>query len=209
MTKSSGSKSHLFSSPKNSCFKFIPFRCYVFLLHQVEERKGKDEDGGNGRQALTDWEPGWHDIAIIVIWLLWNVSHRDRMSLSGLIWRVPSSSRLIHLVSGLSGPVSILTLKSFFSDNVYNVGVRDVRGDYEEDVTPCNFACLEVFISIGHCCLAFGDSLLVVSNRRGVWGVFSLGHADETFLSKLYLFLRTKGRWCDIITGLYVSEVPS
>jgi len=106
-----GWKSHLFSSPKNSCFKFIPFRCYVFLLHQVEERKGKDEDGGNGRQALTDWEPGWHDIAIIVIWLLWNVSHRDRMSLSGLIWRVPSSSRLIHLVSGLPGPVSILTLR--------------------------------------------------------------------------------------------------
>ena len=38
-----------------------------------------------------------------------------------------------------------------------------------------NLSYLGVFILIGHCCLTVGDSFLVASNRRRVWGVFWSG----------------------------------
>ena len=39
-----------------------------------------------------------------------------------------------------------------------------------------NLACLRVFILTWQRCLALENSLLAVSNRREVWGVFSSGH---------------------------------
>jgi len=61
--------SHLFSSPEYPCLKNFPSQvhCYVFLLHQVEEGKGDDGNGGNDGHAFAIWEPGWRDISVIVI----------------------------------------------------------------------------------------------------------------------------------------------
>ena len=89
--ESFGWKLRLFSSPNNSCL--------FFLLHQGEEGKGEDGDGGNGVEFLTIWELGWHDMSIIVISPLRNISHHDWVPLSGMTWRVFGSNRLDHLVS--------------------------------------------------------------------------------------------------------------
>jgi len=55
---------------KRSFFKVFPslLSWHVFpLLHQVEERKGEDGDGGNGCRVLTIRETDWRNISVVVI----------------------------------------------------------------------------------------------------------------------------------------------
>jgi len=130
--KSSGWKSHLFSSLENPCFEIIPsqVRCYVFFLHQVEEGKGEDGAGGNGRQAPlfgslagAICQSSWlarHEISVIVIWRRYQGLHGGFLLqvgltvwfLAGLVWFQPRG------------------LDSFFPDSVYEVGIGAILDSY-------------------------------------------------------------------------------
>ena len=90
---------------KRSCFRVLPslLHYHVFLLHQVEERKEEDGDGGNR----------WDNMSIIVMSLSQYISHYDMASLSGEIG-APASNQFIRLISALLSPISILRLGVLF-----------------------------------------------------------------------------------------------
>ena len=50
---------------------FSYFFCWIgmsfSLLHQVEEGKGEDEDGGNGGRALDVRETDWRNMLVVIM----------------------------------------------------------------------------------------------------------------------------------------------
>ena len=58
----------------------------------MEEREGEDGDGGNGYQALAIQESGCHKTSVFAMSLSQNISFRDKVLLSGIIDRTPSST---------------------------------------------------------------------------------------------------------------------
>jgi len=105
---------------KRSCFKLLlsVLRCHVFL-HQVELRKGEDEDGGNG----------WHNMSVIMMSLSQYVSCCDRALLSGKIGRTSTPTRFF--IWSMPCPVQFWSwgLKSFPA-SVYEIRVRAVWSGY-------------------------------------------------------------------------------
>ena len=88
---------------KRSCFKVLPslLHCRDFLLlHQVEERKGEDRDGGNDCRVLIVQETGWCNMSVVMMSQSQHTICCDRASLSEEIKRAPAPTWFVHLVSG-------------------------------------------------------------------------------------------------------------
>ena len=70
-------------------------------LHQMENKKGKEEDGG---WAPTVRETGWHNMLVIVMSLLQYISHCGRAP----------SSRLIACLHASIGADNLIPSRSIF-----------------------------------------------------------------------------------------------
>ena len=188
-------------------FKFLVLvGCNVFLLlRSVEEREGEYGDDGNGCWASAAWKSGRNKISDFAMSLSQNISYVTRFCCQEG-WVIPLLWPSLFVWSPII-PIQLSArgLVFFFLGGLYEVRVGLSRTVTKVDLIPS--------LSLMSCSLYYSRGLLLHAWRlcphsekqEGSMGVFlGLLSMKHSFFWSSDLFLRIKGRWCDIIIGLYV-----